>query len=225
MRKALGLYQSTVGKKVFMAVTGAILFLFVFVHMVGNLKIYQGPAKFDAYAEFLREVGYPAFGHGQLLWIARLVLLFCVAVHVVAALQLYFRSRHARSVGYRKFEDLSFDYSSRWMRWGGLALFLFVAYHLLDLTFGTLNPGFVPGSAYHNVVASFRMWHATLIYVAAMVFLGLHIYHGLWSTTQTLGLQGRRVLRWRRPAAAAVALVIVVGNISIPLAVLLGWVR
>ena len=225
MRKALGLYQSTVGKKVFMAATGIILLLFVFVHMVGNLKLYMGAKKFDAYAEFLREVGYPAFAHGQLLWIARIVLLVCVVVHIVAALQLYFRSRRARAVGYRKFEDLSFDYASRWMRWGGLALFLFVTYHLLDLTFGAANPGFIPGSAYHNVVASFQRWYATLIYVAAMVFLGLHIYHGLWSTTQTFGLRGPRVLTWRRPFAAAVALVIVVANISMPLAVLFGWVR
>ena len=117
MGETLGLYKSSVGKKIFMAVTGTALFLFVLVHMIGNLKIYQGAEKFNAYAEFLREVGYPMLGHGQLLWIARVGLLAIVGVHVVAALQLYLQSRNARPVAYKKFDDQSFHYASRWMRW------------------------------------------------------------------------------------------------------------
>ncbi len=225
MGEALGLYRSSVGKKIFMAVTGAVLFSFVLVHMIGNLKIYQGAEKFDAYAEFLREVGYPALGHGQLLWIARAVLLFCVGVHVVAAVQLYLQSRKARRVGYKKFDDLSFDYASRWMRWGGVGLLAFVVYHILHLTTGTAHGSFEYGAAYANVVAGFSVWPASLAYIVAMVLLGLHLYHGLWSLTQTLAFQGPRIKKWRRPVAAAIAIIISVGNISIPLAVLFGWVK
>jgi succinate dehydrogenase / fumarate reductase cytochrome b subunit len=225
MGETLGLYKSSVGKKIFMAVTGIVLFLFVLVHMIGNLKIYQGQEKFDAYAQFLREVGYPALGHGQLLWIARLVLLFCVGVHIVAALQLWLQSRKARRIGYKKFDDLSFAYASRWMRWGGVILLGFVIYHILHLTTGQANPSFEHGQAYANVISGFSMWPASLVYIVSMVFLGLHLYHGLWSVTQTLALQEPRVKKWRRPIAAAIAIIISAGNISIPLAVLLGWLR
>ena len=225
MANALAFSRSTVGKKVMMAATGIVLVLFVVVHMIGNLKIYQGRAKFDAYAEFLREVGHPVLGHGELLWIARIVLLLCLAVHLQAAVQLYLRSRSARDTGYGKFEDLSFSYASRTMRWGGVIVLAFVAYHLLHLTLGTVHPSFDRTSAYANVVSGFRVWPVSAAYIAAMIPLGLHIYHGLWSTTQTLGAEGRRIRQWRRPLAAAVACVVVAGNVSIPVAVLLGWVR
>jgi succinate dehydrogenase / fumarate reductase cytochrome b subunit len=225
MRRARHLYQSSVGKKILMATTGIVLVGFVFVHMLGNLKIYQGAEKYDHYAEFLRTVGYPALGHGQLLWIARLVLLACVGVHIYSATDLYLRSRRARSVGYKKFDDLSFSYASRTMRWGGVLVVAFVVYHLLHLTFGTAHPDFVAGSAYSNVVSGFRQWPVSLAYIAAMIPLGLHIYHGMWSTTQTLSIQAEPLKTWRRPFAAALALLIVIGNISIPVAVLTGLVR
>ena len=225
MAQALDFSRSTVGKKILMAATGIVLVLFVVVHMIGNLKIYQGPAKFDAYAEFLREVGHPVLGHGQMLWIARVVLLLCLGVHLQAALVLYLRSRGAREVGYGKFHDLSFSYASRTMRWGGVIVLAFVVYHLLHLTLGTAHPAFDRTSAYANVISGFRVWPVSAAYIAAMIPLGLHLYHGLWSTTQTLGAEGRRVRSWRRPLAAALAAVVVAGNVSIPVAVLLGWVR
>jgi succinate dehydrogenase / fumarate reductase cytochrome b subunit len=225
MGETLGLYKSSVGKKIFMAVTGTALFLFVLVHMIGNLKIYQGAEKFNAYAEFLREVGYPMLGHGQLLWIARVGLLAIVGVHVVAALQLYLQSRNARPVAYKKFDDQSFHYASRWMRWGGVGLFGFVVYHILHLTTGTAHQSFEAGAAYSNVIVGFNWWPASLIYIVSMVLLGLHLYHGLWSMTQTLAFHGPRVKKWRRPVAAAIAIVISAGNISIPLAVLFGWLK
>jgi succinate dehydrogenase / fumarate reductase cytochrome b subunit len=225
MGETLGLYRSSVGKKIFMALTGTVLFLFVLVHMIGNLKIYQGAEKFDAYAEFLREVGYPMFGHGQLLWIARLGLLFCVGVHIVAAIQLYLQSRKARRVGYKQFDDLSFHYASRWMRWGGVGVLGFVIYHILHLTTGSAHPSFEAGSAFDNVIAGFSLWPASLVYIAAMILLGLHLYHGLWSATQTLAFQAPQVKKWRRPVAASIAIIISAGNISIPLAVLFGWLK
>ena len=225
MANPLALTRTTVGRKVLMAASGIVLLAFVVVHMLGNLKIYQGPAKFDAYAEFLREAGHPVLGHGQLLWIARIVLFACLAVHVDAAVRLWLRNRVARDVGYTRFADLSFSRASRTMVWGGVAILAFVVYHLLHLTWGSAHPDFDPGSPYRNVVAGFRVWPVSLAYVAAMIPLGLHVYHGLWSTTQTLGVQEPRVLRHRRRAALLVAGAIVLGNVSIPLAVLLGWLE
>ena len=225
MRRAVTLYRSSIGKKILMAATGAILVAFVVVHMIGNLKIYQGEAKFNAYAEFLRSAGHPVLGHGQALWIARIVLLGCVGLHIVAALQLWLRSRAARPIGYRNFDDLSFSYASRTMRWGGVIVLGFVVYHLLHLTVGSVHPEFLADSPYRNVVTGFGRWPVALAYVGAMAPLGLHVYHGLWSGTQTLALQARRVKRWRRAFAAVVAAAIVAGNCSIPLAVLFGLVR
>jgi len=205
--------------------TGAMLFGFVFVHMVGNLKIYQGAAKFDAYAHFLREVGYPALGHGQLLWIARIVLLGCVAVHLVAALQLTLTSWKARRKGYVRRNDLSFSYASRTMRWGGVVVLAFVVFHVLHLTTGTVHPGFSLESPYLNVITAFSFWPAALAYILAMAPLCLHIYHGMWSVTQSLSLQHPSITRWRRLAAGFVAGAIFLGNVSVPFSIWLGWVR
>lgn len=224
MRRAVHLHRTTVGKKILMAATGLILFAFVVGHLVGNLKLLQGEQKFDAYSASLRQAGAPLAGEGQLLWLARLVLLVAVAVHVVAAVQLTRISRRARPVGYRKTSDLSFSYASRTMRWGGVIILAFVVYHLLHLTFGTLHHDF-SDSVYRNVVAGFRRWPVAAAYMAAMIPLGLHIYHGLWSATQTLALCNPRIDRWRRPAALAVAVAITAGNLGLPLVVLAGLVE
>jgi succinate dehydrogenase / fumarate reductase cytochrome b subunit len=225
MRRVTSLYSSSIGKKVSMALTGLVLFGFVFVHMIGNLKLYQGAEKFDSYAKFLREFGYPALGHGQFLWIARIVLLGCVALHALAAWQVTRVSRTARSVDNRKEHDLSFSYASRFMRWGGVILAAFVVYHILHLTVGVAHQDFSHESAYRNVVSAFRIWPVSLAYLVAMVPLGMHIYHGLWSSTQTLALTNPKIVKWRRPVAAVAATVVTLGNISSPLAVLAGLVR
>jgi succinate dehydrogenase / fumarate reductase cytochrome b subunit len=225
MRRVTSLYQTSIGKKISMALTGAVLFGFVLVHMIGNLKIYQGQEKYDAYAKFLREFGYPALGHEQLLWIARIVLLACVGLHILAAYQLTRMSWAARPVKNRKNNDISFSYASRTMRYGGVIVGLFVVYHILHFTTGNVHPDFVVHEVYRNVIAGFRVWWVSLGYIVAMVFLGLHLYHGLWSVTQTLGAANPRILKWRRPVAAATAAIIVLGNVSIPLAVLAGVVR
>ena len=225
MQSALSLYRSSVGKKVVMALSGLILFGFVVGHLAGNLKIFQGPEKYNAYASFLRTVGAPALGHGQLLWIARIVLLAAVLQHVTAALQLARMSLRARKTRYRRRNDLSFSYASRTMRWGGGILLAFVVYHLMHLTFGNAHPGFNHESPYYNVVSGFQVPWVSVAYVAAMLPLGLHIYHGLWSATQTLSVRSPVIRRWRRPFAIGVAAAIVVGNISIPVAVLAGLVR
>ena len=224
MRKAVTLYRTSIGKKLVMAVSGVMLFGFVVAHLLGNLKVFFGPQSFDAYAHHLREMGADLFGDGGLLWILRLGLLAALAAHVVAVVQLSLQSARARTVGYRRGHDLAFSYASRTMRWGGILVLAFVVYHLMHLTFGNVHPDFHPESPYRNVVTAFRVWWVALPYAVAVGLLGLHLYHGLWSATQTLSLRYRVVLRWRRAAAAAIAGAIVAGYLSIPLAVLAGWV-
>ena len=223
--RALTLWDSTVGKKIMMAVTGVILIGFVIVHMIGNLKVYQGAEAFNHYAEGLRTLGEPFFGYGQLLWILRIILLVAVIIHIVAAVQLVLHSRKARAIGYRKYDgDMVFSYASRTMTWGGLIILGFVIYHLLHLTFGSAHPDFVPGDAYHNLIAGFRSWPVSIAYVLAMIPLGFHLYHGFWSMLQTFGATNPKVNRIRRPIAAVLALAVVLGNISFPVAVLTGLV-
>jgi succinate dehydrogenase / fumarate reductase, cytochrome b subunit len=218
--RLLNLWRTSVGKKIVMAVTGIVLLLFVIAHMLGNLKIYLGAEAYNHYAVFLREVGGPLVPRSVLLWIARLGLLACVVLHIVAAYQTTLQSRAARLVPYRRKERLAFSYSSYTMRWGGVLILLFVIYHILHFTFGTVHPSFEHGDVYHNVVAGFSVPVVSLVYILMMVVLGFHLYHGLWSSFQTLGINHPRYNTWRRPTALAVALIVVIGNISIPLAVL-----
>jgi len=211
---------STIGKKIVMAGSGTILAGFVLVHMLGNLQLYLGAEALNAYSAFLHEVL-----HGAGLWIARAVLLTALALHVWAAASLTVADRAARPVGYREFEARESTYASRTMRWSGVLLFAFVVYHLLDLTFGTVNPSFQSGNVFHNVVASFRVAPVALLYVAAMLLLWLHLRHGMWSMLRTLGLGHPRYERMAQRFAAVFATVVVAGNVSFPLAVLFGLVR
>jgi succinate dehydrogenase / fumarate reductase cytochrome b subunit len=225
MRRLSTLFRSLVGLKVTMAVTGLLLIAFVVGHLLGNLKVFQGPEKFNAYADGLRTVGAPFFGHGQLLWLLRLGLVAATVLHVWAAWRVSHASRAARPQRYRALTLVRTTFAARTLRIGGVALLAYVVYHLLDLTFGTANPAFVPGDAYGNLLESLRRPGVAVAYIAAMVVLGLHLYHGLWSALQTLGLLTPPTERWRRSAAAAFAALIVAGYVSIPLAVLAGVVH
>ncbi|HEY0671861.1 MAG TPA: succinate dehydrogenase cytochrome b subunit [Longimicrobiales bacterium] len=222
--QAYALWSSSVGKKILMAVSGLILYGFVIVHMLGNLKVYQGREAFNHYAEGLRTFGAPFFGRGQLLWILRLALLAALIVHLVAVFQLVRQSRAARRHSYKKFDGLEFSFASRTMLWGGLLLLAYVVYHLMHLTFGNVHPNFIPGDAYNNFVVGFQQWPASLAYIVAMIPLGLHLYHGFWSMLQTLGANNPKYNRMRRPIALTLSALIVLLNISFPVAVLLGWV-
>jgi succinate dehydrogenase / fumarate reductase, cytochrome b subunit len=224
MSRVLGLYDTSVGKKIVMAASGVILIGFVFIHMLGNLKVYQGAESFNHYAEALRTLGEPFFGRGQVLWIVRIVLLAAVLLHIVAAVQLTLQSRQARRSGYRKFDSLAFSYASRTMVWGGVIILAFVVYHLMHFTFGNAHPDFIPGDAFHNLVVGFSMWPVSVAYILAMIPLGLHLYHGLWSAFQTVGANNPRYNRARRPLALGLAAIIVLANISFPVAVLAGMV-
>jgi len=220
MDVARGFLTSTIGKKVVMAASGVILVGFVVAHMVGNLQIYLGAEVLNHYSVFLHELV-----HGAGLWIARAVLLTAVGLHIWAATSLTLADRAARPVGYREWQASESTYASRTMRWSGVILFFFVGYHLLDLTLGPVNPSFEPGNVYHNVVASFRVVPVAAFYIVAMLLLGMHLHHGVWSMLRTLGLSHPRYDRLAHTIAAAVAAVVVIGNISFPVAVLVGIVR
>jgi succinate dehydrogenase / fumarate reductase, cytochrome b subunit len=201
-----------------------ILFGFVFVHMIGNLKIYQGAEHLNAYALFLREVGDPVFSHEQLLWILRFVLLISLGLHLTAAYQLTRMSQRSRPVAYARRRDVQASYASRTMRWGGIIILLFVIYHVLHFTTGTVHHDF-RDNVYVNVVSSFQIWYISLFYILAMLALGLHMYHGLWSMWQSMGLSNKRLNGLIRGGATVFTVITVLGNISIPIAVMTGILR
>ena len=207
-----------------MATTGAILVLYLIAHMLGNLKAFFGEESLNRYAEWLRVVGEPALPAQGLLWFTRIALLVAVVAHIVAAVVLARRARRARPVKYAHRRPVSTSYASRTMRWGGVIILLFVIYHILDLTTGTLNPNGVPGEVYDNVVADFSRWYITLVYTLAVVTVGFHVRHGVWSALQTLGRSsGPYQLRYKA-IALVFAVVLTAGFLSVPLAVQFGLV-
>jgi succinate dehydrogenase / fumarate reductase cytochrome b subunit len=217
-------YDAAVGKKAAMATTGIILLVFVVLHMVGNLKLYQGPEKLNAYAEWLREIGTPALPHAGLLWMVRVVLLVAVTVHIAAAIQLTVVNRRARPVKYVKHKPVASDYAARTMRWSGAIVLLFIVYHLLHFTWGTAHADFRPGDVFHNVVGGFSSVWVSAVYITAQLALGLHLYHGIWSLFQSLGWSHSGYNHWRRVLAIGAAIAITAGNVSFPIAVLSGFV-
>ena len=219
MQTAASFFASTIGKKVVMAVTGIVLVGFVIGHMVGNLQLYLGPETLNAYGRSLRELG-----HGGALWITRAVLLASAFLHVWAATSLTLLSRAARPVGYRRLSFTESTYASRTMRWSGPILLLFILYHLAHFTFGNAHPQFVEGDVFHNVVTGFRVGPVVFFYVVAMLALGLHLYHGVWSMLQTLGLSHPRYNPLRHGLSTLVTLAVVGGNLTFPLAVYFGFV-
>ena len=218
MNLVTGLYGSTLGKKILMAVTGIILFGFVVGHMIGNLQLYLGAEQLNHYAELLQS-------NKPFLWTFRLVLLFCVSVHILAAVQLWLRNRRSRPVKYRVFNPPAVDYAARTMIWSGPIILLFILYHLGHFTVGCTHHDFVRGDVYHNVVSSFQIWWVAGFYILANLLLAIHLYHGLWSLFQTFGWDHPRFGGLRRWFAVAFAMLIGAGNISMPLAVLTGVVR
>jgi succinate dehydrogenase / fumarate reductase cytochrome b subunit len=222
MVSTLTFYRTSIGKKVIMAVTGLILFGFVVVHMLGNLKAFQGQDYFNNYALFLREVGNPVLGHEQALWLTRIILLSAVVLHIVAAVQLTKMEYDSRQVRYTRFKPVQATLASRTMIWGGIVIFLFIIYHILHLTTGTVHPDFHHEDAYGNMVRGFQQWYVSLFYILAVGALGMHLYHGAWSMFQTLGLNSsnyNHALRW---FSIIVAIFIFVGYAVLPLAVMAG---
>jgi succinate dehydrogenase cytochrome b subunit len=220
MNWVLTFLRSSIGRKIVMAVSGVILFGFVLVHMIGNLQVYTGPTALDEYGRFLRSIA-----HGAGLWAARGVLLVAAVAHVWAAWSLTMDNRKARPEGYRERQNRESTLSSRTMRWSGVVVLVFIVYHLLHFTIGTVHPNFVHGAVHQNFVVGLRVVWVAVFYIIANLLLGLHLFHGVWSMLQSLGVSHPRYDALRKRAAAAFAAIIVIGNVSFPLAVLTGVVK
>lgn len=210
-------WMSNVGKKVLMALSGIILFLYVVAHMLGNMQLYLGSDVINRYARFLHS-------NEGMLWTARIVLLAAVGVHAVAGIQLWFRKREARPIAYRTKENIQASAASRTMIVTGILIGLFVIYHVLDLTLGVfLGSNYVELDPAHNVPASFSSLGPAVLYIIAMVALGFHLWHGVYSMFGTLGLTHPLYTEKVKKAAAVVATLVALANISIPVAVLTGY--
>jgi succinate dehydrogenase / fumarate reductase cytochrome b subunit len=226
--RLMALWCTVIGKKIVMAVTGLVLIGFVIGHVVGNLKIFSGPDGINAYSRFLREVGQPELGYGQLLWLVRIALLVCVGLHITAAVQLTRMSRAARPVGYSVKRNVETTFAARMMRWGGVLLVLFIIFHLLHLTGGIV--GFSAGqfkhlAVYQNVVAAFAIWPVAVFYIVAMCALCLHLSHGIWSMLQTLGWSTARNEAKLKLLSRVIAIMVFLGFTSVPVAVMAGWLH
>jgi succinate dehydrogenase / fumarate reductase cytochrome b subunit len=220
-------YRSTIGKKIIMAATGLIGIGFVIGHMAGNLQAFIGQTKLNAYGALL---------HGplaELLWVVRVVLIVAVVLHVLMAWELTLRARAARPIGYKKREPQVSTLASRTMRWGGVLLLVFIVLHILHFTTGQIDPANWRGrldaagrhDVYGNLVGSFRIWWVAVFYVLAMIFLGLHLYHGAWSSVRTLGYATPSSHPLHRRIALVVAALVWLGFTIVPLGVLTGFIR
>ncbi|MCC7498765.1 MAG: succinate dehydrogenase cytochrome b subunit [Bryobacterales bacterium] len=214
--------RTPVAKKVVMAVTGVILFGYLIGHLAGNLLIYSGnPAAINRYAELLH-------ASPPMLWTARIVLLVAVILHIIAAAQLWLLKRRARPVGYCRKEETGSNYASRTMIWSGPIIALFVIFHVLHLTAGKIVPLAMAGhepDVYHSVIDGFRVPMISAFYILAMVLLCLHLYHGLWSMFQSVGVSHPRYTPLLKRFAATFAFILAIGFISIPVSVMIGIIR
>ncbi|HEX5587235.1 MAG TPA: succinate dehydrogenase cytochrome b subunit [Acidimicrobiia bacterium] len=222
----LRFWRSAVGKKWVMAVSGIILLGYVLAHMVGNLKVFLGEEHLNEYAEWLRTLGEPAFPRTVVLWGMRIVLTLAFVFHIVAAAQLTRMNHKARPVKYQSKRDYAAaNFASRTMRWTGVIVALFVVFHLADLTWGSANPDFVRGDPYNNLFNSFERVPVAIAYILAMIAVSIHIFHGAWAMFNSLGINNPKYNDWKRAFAAGFALVILVGNVSMPLLIVTGVVN
>ncbi len=220
MGRLRGFYASMVGKKVVMGVTGLIGIGFVILHSLGNLFVFGGPVALNSYSHFLKS-------SGELLWTLRVVLIIAVVLHVIAAVQLTRQSRAARPIGYTKREPQVATISSRTMRWGGALLLVFIVLHILHFTTGTIRPAgsFSQEDVYANVVTSFHIWWVALFYLVAMIALGLHLFHGAWSSMRSIGVSPPSANPLHHRISLAIAIVVWAAFTAIPVAVLARIVR
>jgi succinate dehydrogenase / fumarate reductase cytochrome b subunit len=219
-------YRSAVGKKWVMAITGVMLMLFVTVHLIGNIKLFLSKEEINLYGEALRDMPGHLLPRTWLLWGLRIGLYAAFIFHIHAAYGLTVLNRRARPQRYASKRDyVAADFASRTMRWTGIIVLLYLIFHLADLTWGTVNPDFVRGDPYNNLVYSLQRPAVAFFYALANLALGIHLYHGAWSMFQSMGINNPRINGARRPFAIAFAAFIVVGNLSFPIAVQAHWVE
>ncbi|MFJ5279702.1 succinate dehydrogenase [Streptomyces parvulus] len=217
-------WDSTVGKKTVMAVSGLVMLLYLVAHMIGNLKIFFGPEEINHYAHWLRTVGEPFMHYEWTLWLIRVVLVVAVVAHATSAYQLSRRDIKARPTKYAH-KKAGRSFATRTMRWGGIILGLFIVWHILDLTTGTVHPGgYEHLHPYQNIIDTFSTWYGNVIYIVAVVALGFHVRHGLWSAAQTLGVGSRTRDRALKTVANVLALLLTAGFVVVPVGVMTGVV-
>lgn len=223
----LTIANTTIGMKALMAISGLLWVGFLVFHMYGNLKVFTGAEHFNEYAEGLRNIGAPIFGHLHLLTVARAGLVAAIAIHIWAMLMLNQRNMSSRSQSYAVHTKVQANSAALTMRYGGVAIFFFVVYHLMHFTWGTpvIHPDFVRGDAYHNLVVGFQRPLNVLIYFVALAAVGMHLYHGTWSVFQTLGVNSKRMTPAIRIASLGLALLIPLGFASVPISIMLGLVK
>jgi len=224
--------RTTVAMKILMAVTGALFVFYVLVHMYGNLKLFAGEETFDTYAHHLRTIGEPILPYSGFLWLFRVLLIVSLLGHAYSAFYLWSKASGARSQRYAVRRAGSAALRSKAMRWGGVTLLLFLIFHLVQFTISKINfnsgvtASEIADSPYRLVVASFQLWWVVLIYLLALAALGLHLHHGVWSGSQTLGWTNSPTARRNaKTAAAFIAALVVVGFALPPLAILAGLVK
>lgn len=220
LQKAPNFWQSTNGKKIVMAITGFLMVLFLIVHLLGNLLIFTGPEKYNTYASILHF-------DDVALWVAQVILIIIVVLHIVAAVQLGIRNKKARPVGYSRKKAINSSYASRTMYWSGPIVLAFIVFHLLEFTSGTIHPGsqFIPGNDYHNVLAGFQVPWIAAWYIFALILLGIHLSHGIWSMFQSMGWHNPRHSRHWRLVSIIISTLLILGFISIPASVLTGVLK
>jgi succinate dehydrogenase / fumarate reductase cytochrome b subunit len=211
-------WDATIGKKIVMAVSGVAMAVFLVTHMSANLLAFAGPDEINGYSRFLHSVP-------EILWPIRLGLLVSLVVHVVSAWELTRVSKRARPTGYARRVPQVSTFAARTIRWGGVLILVFVIYHLLHFTFGTVHPSFVHGDPYANLVVGYRSQPAVaFVYLVMMIVVGLHLYHGLWSSSRTLGVRRPSPWPFRRKVALAVAGALWLGFSLVPIGVLTGLI-
>lgn len=215
-----------------MAVGGLIMVLFLVAHMYGNLKVFAGQEAFDGYSAYLRTILEPLLPYSGTLWILRVILLISVGTHIYAAFVLWHRSRKATAGGggwrYQTAQNrrgVQRTYASFTMRWGGVTIALFIVYHLLHLTANYIHPGGASASPYERMINGFSIWWVVLSYVIALVALGFHLRHGIWSAFASLGANTSVTRRSRLNQLAYLITAVIIGGFLVPpFSILFGWV-
>ena len=219
MNRLAVFWQSSVGKKAVMAVTGLILVAYLITHVLANLLVFNGPERINRYAQLLHS-------SGAALWGVRLILLAALILHIIAATQLAIRSRAARPEPYAGGRDPQVStFAARTIRWGGALILLFLIYHILHFTTGTAHPDFVELNPHHNVSTGFRNPLVAAVYLLAMLAVGLHLYHGVWSSGRSLGLSQPSPRPLHRRVALVLAVFVWLGFTAIVIAGFSGLIR
>jgi succinate dehydrogenase / fumarate reductase cytochrome b subunit len=215
---------NSVFKKIVMAVSGIIMILYLIAHMIGNLHAYQGAKAYNSYAEWLRTFGEPALPHRTILTVIEVVLTVSVLAHIWAAGSLWRQAKRARPIGYQTKKSAVDTYAWRTMRWGGVIVFAFIVYHLLDLTWGGINPAGANTEPFTRLVKGFSNPFITIWYAIALILLGFHLRHGIWSATQTLGQSNKRRERTVNAIAIVFSVLLIAGFLVVPFSILFGFI-